>query len=341
MNILGIESSCDETAAAVVSGGRSGPPRVRSSVVASQVAMHRPYGGVVPEIASREHIRFVTSVVERALRGAKIPLKRVDAVAATAGPGLPGSLLVGLTAGKALAWLAEKPFIAVNHIEAHIWAAFLDRPSLRPPLLALVASGGHTELVLMRRLASFEVIGRTRDDAAGEAYDKVAKLLGLGYPGGPAIERAARTARREVRLPVARMKDGSMDFSFSGLKTAVANARGPEGGPGKLAAGFQRAVIGALVAGAERALGQTGARTLVLAGGVAANAALRGAMAELARKRGAVLVAPPIDLCTDNAAMIACAGWFMAREGTRMPLSTPAAPGWNTGARPAAEGAAA
>ncbi len=331
MHILGIETSCDETAAAVVSTSPSAlrRPRLRSSVVASQMALHRPFGGVVPEIASRSHIRFITEVIGQALAKARLPLKRIDVVAATAGPGLPGSLLVGLTAAKALSYLLHKPFLAVNHIEAHIYAAFLEKPSLKPPLLALVVSGGHTELIAMQRHGQFRILGRTRDDAAGEAYDKVAKLMKLGYPGGPRLERLARRARRAVKLPVARMKDGSLDFSFSGLKTAVALAQVND--RAALAAGFQQAVIAALVHRTRAALAANHAKTLVLAGGVAANLALRRSFERLAKDVRVSLVVPPASLCTDNAAMIACAGWYQARRGHRSRLSTPARADWAAG----------
>jgi len=330
--ILGIESSCDETAAAVVATvpGR-GNPRLLSSIVASQMAVHRPYGGVVPELASRSHIRFITEVVDAALTKARIPLRRLDGVAATAGPGLAGSLLVGLTSGKALAFLLRKPFLAVNHIEAHIYAAFLESPGLRPPLLALVASGGHTELIAMPRHGVFTILGRTRDDAAGEAYDKVAKLLGLGFPGGPRLEKFARRATSADRLPVARMKDGSLNFSFSGLKTAVANLAPGSRDRAGLAAGFQQAVIAALVGQTRVALDRSRARTLVLAGGVAANAAVRAAFQRLTAERRIGLAIPSMPLCTDNAAMIACAGWFRARAGRRDSLAVSAVADWDAG----------
>jgi N6-L-threonylcarbamoyladenine synthase len=299
--------------------------------VASQVAVHRPYGGIVPELASRSHIRFVTGVTDAALHKAGMKLEDVDAVAATAGPGLPGSLLVGLTFAKALAWMAGKPFVAVNHVEAHVYSAFLTEPRLRPPLLALVASGGHTDLIRMPRIGAFTVIGRTRDDAAGEAYDKVAKLVGLGYPGGPALERLARKGVHPASLPVARMKDGSLDFSFSGLKTAVASAVPTASSRASLAAGFQRAVIGALVGRTREALRRAPARALVLAGGVAANGAIRTAFRALAGEEGIRLVLPPVSLCTDNAAMVACAGWYKARRGDFAPLTTGAFPNWRAG----------
>ena len=344
---MGIESSCDETAAAVVSGRGASEraPHLLSSVVASQVALHRPFGGIVPELASRSHIRFVTEVVAEALRKARLDLDDIDVVAATAGPGLPGSLLVGLTFAKALSWMARKPFVAVNHVEAHVYSTFLAAPDLRPPLLALVASGGHTDLIRMPRPGAFTVIGRTRDDAAGEAYDKVAKLLGLGYPGGPALERMARKASRRhglaaargTPLPVARMKDGSLDFSFSGLKTAVANAAPRARSAAGLALGFQEAVIGALVGRAREALRAQEAlrgpkvRALVLAGGVAANGAIRKAFTALAVEAGVRLVLPPLPLCTDNAAMVACAGWYKARKHSFAPLTAGAHANWRAG----------
>ena len=331
--ILGIESSCDETAAAVVTDGPRGP-RLLSSVVASQMAVHRPYGGVVPELASRSHIRFITEVIEGAIKRSRVSLGRIDAVAATAGPGLPGSLLVGLTAGKAMAFLLAKPFIAGNHTEAHIYSAFLGEPGLRPPLLALVASGGHTELIAMPKIGVFRILGRTRDDAAGEAYDKVGKLLGLGYPGGPGVERLARGARTATRLPVAHMKDGSLDFSFSGLKTAVRLAVPATKGRAAraaLAAGFERAVEEALAGRARDALRSTKARTLVLAGGVAANGALRDRLRAMTAELGVRLVVPAPALCTDNAAMIAAAGWFLAKRRRFSPLDTPADSGWEAG----------
>ncbi len=333
MHVLGVETSCDETAAAVVStSGATGSPKLRSSVVATQIAQHRPFGGIVPEIASRSHIRFITGVMAQALAKSRIPIAKITVIAATSGPGLPGSLLVGLTAAKALAYLLHKPFIAINHIEAHIYAAFLENPSLSPPLLALVVSGGHTELIYMKRHGSFRILGRTRDDAAGEAFDKVAKLLGLGYPGGPRIERLARRGNargRAIRMPVARMKDGSLDFSFSGLKTAVALA--PKHDRAGLAAGFQEAVFAALDRHTRSAIAQTRAKTLVLAGGVAANGALRNRLQRVAAECRVALAIPPVALCTDNGAMIACAGWFKARRRGWSSLAAPAHAGWQAG----------
>jgi len=331
MYILGIESSCDETAAAVVLARKGASPKLISSAVSSQVAVHRPYGGIVPELASRSHIRFITEVIAKALRDARLSPNNVDAVAATAGPGLPGSLLVGLTAGKAFAWLMHKPFVAVNHTEAHISAAFLQDPRLRPPLLALVASGGHTELILMKKHGSFEILGRTRDDAAGEAYDKVARLLKIPYPGGPGVEKMAGKSQTTFRLPIAKMKNGSLDFSFSGLKTAVAMSLTKTSDRGAIARGFQTAVIGALVMQTREAIHSTGAKKLILAGGVAANSALRQAFAQLATSEKIRLVIPQMTLCTDNAAMIACAGWFRLMRGHRTPLSASSDPSWTAG----------
>ena len=330
MNILGIESSCDETAAAVVTDG----PRLLSSVVASQIKYHRPFGGVVPEIASRNHIRFITDVIDKALKKSRLDLSKIDGIAATGGPGLPGSLLVGSSAGKALSYLTGKPFLAVNHIEAHIYAAFLEDSKLKPPLLALVVSGGHTELIAMKKHGDFRILGRTRDDAAGEAYDKVAKLIGLGYPGGPRLEKLARRGRGGLRLPVARMKDGSLDFSFSGLKTAVSNLRKGCPGRAEVAAGFQQAVIAALRAKTMAALETFQAPSLVLAGGVAANSALRRSLADLAKQCGVAFITPRIQFCTDNAAMTAVAGWYRMRKGQRMSLDTPTIPNWVIGSDP-------
>ncbi len=332
---MGIETSCDETAAAVVVSdpARPGRPRLVSSIVASQMAMHRPFGGIVPEIASRAHIRFVTDVMGRALEAARLAAADLDVVAATAGPGLPGSLLVGLSAGKALAYLFRRPFVAVNHIEAHIYSAFLAEPDLEPPLLALVVSGGHTDLISMPRHGTFKIHGRTRDDAAGEAFDKVAKMMSLGYPGGPALERIAGKAKRAVKLPVARMKDGSLDFSFSGLKTAVANALPRARSRGEVARGFQQAVLAALSARTVELLGRERLPVLVLAGGVAANRALRRHFALLTGKLRVRLVVPEFSLCTDNAAMVACAGWFLARSGARSRLSAPAVSSWGAGSK--------
>lgn len=314
MNVLGIETSCDETAAAVVADGRI----VRSSVVSSQIDLHARYGGVVPEIAGRAHVELLMPAVADALAGAGI--ERPDAVAATCGPGLVGSLLVGLSAAKAMSMSWNVPFVGVNHLEGHLFAPVIEEPSLSWPLVVLLVSGGHTLLVLAREPGDYRLLGQTLDDAAGEAFDKVARFLGLGYPGGPAIDRVAREGDPTAfALPRALM-DGSYDFSFSGLKTAVVRTveRHPEAATADLAASFQAAVVDVLVAKAAKAVADTGAAGLCLGGGVAANSLLRANAPE------AVPVPtylPSLAMCTDNAAMVAAAGsWRLAHDGPS-PLS--------------------
>ena len=324
--ILGIESSCDETAAAVLEDGR----RLRSTVVASQVEVHAPYGGIVPELASRRHIEVITPVIQRALADAGIGLDDVGAVAVTAGPGLVGSLLVGVSVAKAIAYSRKLPLVAVNHLEGHIAAAHLDAPNLAHPFVALVVSGGHTHLYHVPAECTYRQLGRTRDDAAGEAFDKVAKLLSLGYPGGPVIEREAEGGdARAIAFPRASVGDGSLDFSFSGLKTSVVHylkgfgpgAR-PAGVPGPqevrdICASFQQAAVDMLVERLMRAAREIGVERLVVAGGVACNGALRRALKVEADAEGFDLFIPPPGLCTDNAAMIAAAGAVRLRRGER------------------------
>jgi N6-L-threonylcarbamoyladenine synthase len=314
MNLLGIETSCDETAAAVVAEGRV----VRSSVVSSQIDLHARYGGVVPEIAGRAHVELLMPAVAEALAGAGI--ERPDAVAATYGPGLIGSLLVGLSAAKALAMSWDVPFVGVNHLEGHLFAPVIEEPALEWPLVVLLVSGGHTLLVLAKGPGHYRLLGQTIDDAAGEAFDKVARFLGLGYPGGPAIDRVAKEGDPTAfRLPRALM-DGGYDFSFSGLKTAVVRTveRHPDAATADLAASFQAAVVEVLVAKAAKAVRDLGAAGLCLGGGVAANSLLR------ARAPEAVDVptyVPSLAMCTDNAAMVAAAGaWRLANDGPS-PLS--------------------
>jgi N6-L-threonylcarbamoyladenine synthase len=323
MQILGIESSCDETAAAVVEDG----VRVRSDVVASQVELHARYGGVVPEVASRQHLLQITPVVERALADAGTTLGELDALAVTYGPGLMGSLMVGVNAAKAMAYAAGLPLIGVHHLEGHTYAAWLqyEDPATDPgfPLVVLIASGAHTDLMLMRGHGDYVVLGRTRDDAAGEAFDKAARILGLGFPGGPAIQHVAEGVRPRTAFPRAWLGK-SLDFSFSGLKTALlhrAQERGvyppPEGGAdsptvAELAAAFQESVVDVIATKAVRAVHMHGARGLVLGGGVSANAMLRQEVQ--ARSPVPVLIPAP-KLCTDNAAMIAAAAYFRARRG--------------------------
>ncbi len=310
MLVLGIETSCDETAAGVVADGRD----MRSNVIASQAAVHARYGGIVPEVASRHHIEAMLPVVKAALAEAKCRPADLDAVAVTAGPGLSGSLLVGLNTAKALAYGWDKPLIGVNHLEGHIYANWLpeaDPPSL--PAVVLIVSGGHSELLLAEAPGVYHLFGRTRDDAAGEAFDKAARVLGLGFPGGPAIERAAREAGpKPPRLPRAWL-GGSNDFSFSGLKTAVARVAATSDAPRPdIAAGFQTAVIDVLTRKAVNVAKESGAGSILLSGGVAANGPLR----ELMRERSPVPVfVPPPVLCTDNGAMIAAAAHFCAEAG--------------------------
>ena len=324
--ILGIETSCDETAGAVVEDGG----RVLSSVVASQVEVHAPYGGIVPELASRRHLEVILPVLTRTLQDAGVGLADLTAVAVTAGPGLVGSLLVGVSAAKAIAYCRRLPLVAVNHLEGHIAAARLEWPQIVHPFVALVVSGGHTHLYHVPAECQYRLLGRTRDDAAGEAFDKVAKLLNLGYPGGPLIEReAARGNPRAIPFPRAVCSDGSLDFSFSGLKTAVVHhlkGYGPTGRAGEapgdaevrdICASFQEAAVDMLVERLMRAAQEGGVGRLVVAGGVACNGALRRALKAEAEAEGFELYLPAPALCTDNAAMIAAAGAVRYRRGER------------------------
>jgi N6-L-threonylcarbamoyladenine synthase len=316
MKVLGIETSCDETAAAVVEDGRV----LLSNVVASQVDLHARYGGVVPEVASRKHLESILPVIETALSEAGCRLEDIDAVAATVGPGLSGALLVGVNVAKAIVFAYRIPLVAVSHLEAHIYANWIEtngavRSEPQFPLLALIVSGGHTELVLMDGHGRYRELGRTRDDAAGEAFDKVARLLELGFPGGPAIERAAAGAQPSLRLPRAWLP-GTYDFSFSGLKTAVLRIAGEQAGRdlpvGGLAASFQEAVVDVLVAKTVRAAREERVRQILLAGGVAANSALRSA---LANASPVPVRMPPLFLCTDNAVMVAASGYYRLQRG--------------------------
>ncbi len=326
---LGIETSCDETAAAVVVGGGD----IRSSVVASQVDVHATFGGVVPELASRAHLEVLTAVVQRALEDAGLEFEApeapaIDAVAATVGPGLVGSLLVGVSEAKALALAWELPFVGVNHLEGHLFAALLDHHDLPWPLVVLLVSGGHTVLVSMDGPGSYRQLGQTLDDAAGEAFDKVARFLGLGYPGGPAIEAAAASGDpRAFAFPRAMLDEG-LDLSFSGLKTAVVHAvrRSPEASNADVAASFQQAVVDVLVAKALRGAEAARAGGLCLAGGVAANGLLRNTLSAACEELGLPVYMPSLAMCTDNAAMVAAAGWFQLRQRGPSPLDTGAQP---------------
>jgi N6-L-threonylcarbamoyladenine synthase len=328
--ILGIETSCDETSAAVLVNGQV----LKSHIISSQVGTHQKYGGVVPEIASREHCLHIQGVVQQALDEAGVDFRDLSAIAVTYGPGLVGSLLVGVAAAKAMAYAAEIPLIAVNHLEGHIYANLLEHPDLEFPLLALLVSGGHTNLILFRGHLDYKVLGRTRDDAAGEAFDKVARTLGLGYPGGPYIQKAATEGDQSAwDFPRAMLEPKSLDFSFSGLKSAVLNTlntakmKGLVLNNNDLAASFQAAVIDVLVQKSIRALEQNPVQTFALAGGVAANAVLREALTKELTKRDVRLIYPSPVHCTDNGAMVAAAGYYRYLAGEYASWKLNAVPG--------------
>ncbi len=344
--ILGIETSCDETAAAVLEDGRT----VRSSVVSTQIDLHARYGGVVPELAGRAHLERLVPVIAEALEQAGLPSASanrppgasgtrppsasanrppsIDAVAATCGPGLIGSLLVGLAGAKALALAWGVPFVGVNHLEGHLFASLLEAPDLGFPLVVLLVSGGHTILVLMEGPGQYRLLGQTIDDAAGEAYDKVARFLGLGYPGGPAIDRMAKEGDPTAFAFPRALSNGGYDFSFSGLKTSVVRTveRHPEAATVDVAASFQQAVVDVLVAKARHAVRETGAKGLCLAGGVAANSLLRARTTQVCEEDGVASYLPSLAMCTDNAAMIAAAGWWRLQHDGASPWSLGADP---------------
>ena len=322
--VLAIETSCDETSAAVLLGGHE----VLSNVVSSQVDLHAVYGGVVPEIASRAHLELVLPVVDQAVREAGIAPERIDAVAATVGPGLIGALLVGVSTAKALALAWRVPFVGVNHMEAHLYAAFLEDPSLELPMVVLLVSGGHTLIISMEDHGRYRLLGQTIDDAAGEAFDKVARFLGLGYPGGPAIDAAALDGDPQaIAFPRAMMGDG-LDLSFSGLKTAVVTwvRKHPDELTADVAASFQEAVVDVLVAKARRAAAQVGAKAIAIGGGVAANSLLRERIVAACEADGRRAFVPSRAMCTDNAAMIAAAGWRRLLTDGPTPLDAGANP---------------
>lgn len=336
IKILAIESSCDETAAAVVVNGR----KVLSNIISSQIDIHTKFGGVVPEVASRKHIEAISLVVEEALQKAGVTLDDIDAVGVTYGPGLVGALLVGVQYAKGLAYAIKKPLIGVNHIEGHISANFIQYETLEPPFVCLVVSGGHTFIVYMKDYGDFEVMGETRDDAAGEAFDKVARAIGLGYPGGPKIDKLAKEGNPEaIKFPRANFHEASLDFSFSGLKSAVLNylnsmeMKKEAVNRADVAASFQKAVVDVLVSNAMEACKIKRADEIAVAGGVAANSALRAAALAEGKKRNIKVLFPEFILCTDNAAMIGSAAYFEYLKGRRAPLDLNAIPNLKLGER--------
>jgi N6-L-threonylcarbamoyladenine synthase len=336
IKILAVESSCDETAAAVIENGR----KVLSNVIYSQIDLHTLYGGVVPEIASRKHIEKINPVIEQALSDAGVGLKELDAVAVTYGPGLVGPLLVGVSAAKSLAYAAGLPLIGVHHIEGHVSANFLEHPDLEPPFLCLIVSGGHTHLVIMKDYGEYEILGRTHDDAAGEAYDKVARAIGLGYPGGPKIDKVAKEGDpKAIAFPRAKVDDCPYDFSFSGLKSAVLNylnqaeMKGEEINRNDVAASFQAAVVDVLVDKTMHAAKEYGFKKVALAGGVASNSALRAGMKAACEKRGLEMIYPSPIYCTDNAAMIGAAAYYEFLKGNFSGLDLNAIPNLRLGER--------
>ncbi len=324
MKILAIESSCDETAAAVVENGTN----VLSNVINTQIDLHKAFGGVVPEVASRKHIENISDVIDTALSDAKLCLNEVDAVAVTYGPGLVGALLVGVSTAKALAFTAKKPLIPVHHIKGHICANYIEHPDFKPPFICLVASGGHSHIVYVKDLNTYEVLAKTSDDAAGEAFDKVSRVLGLGYPGGPAIQECAKKGNPEaVRFPRVNMGDSGFDFSFSGVKTAVINyihnaeQKGLEVNKADIAASFQNAVTDVLSGHLIECAKKHGAIRIALAGGVAANEPLRVRCEKLAKENAMEFVCPSMKFCTDNAAMIGCAAYYEYKSGNVADMS--------------------
>ena len=326
---LAIESSCDETSAAVLRGGR----QILSNIISTQIPIHQKFGGVVPEIASRKHIVNIMPVIDEALRKAEIELKDINQVAVTYGPGLVGALLVGVSAAKSLAFSLDVPLIGVNHLEGHIFANFLSNPDLKPPFMALVVSGGHTSLVHVKDYNNFSLMGQTRDDAAGEAFDKVARVMGLPYPGGPQIDKLAKEGNPyAIDFPKALQDKGNYEFSFSGLKSAVLNylnsmkLKGIEINKADVAASFQNTVIEVLIGKALDAVAETKCDTLVLAGGVAANSSLEARLRAAAEKKGINFCYPDKILCTDNAAMIACRGYYQSLAGKKSDLYLNAVP---------------
>lgn len=334
--ILAIESSCDETAAAVVVDGR----KVKSNIIYSQIELHKLYGGVVPEIASRKHVEKINQVIQSAIDEANVTWDDIDAIAVTYGPGLVGALLVGVSAAKALAYAKKKPLVGVHHIEGHIAANYIENAELEPPFMCMVASGGHSHLVYVKDYNRFEIVGRTRDDAAGEAFDKVARAIGLGYPGGPKIDKLAQEGNpKAIDFPRAFMENTPYDFSFSGLKSAVLNylnsceMKNIEINRADVAASFQQAVVDVLTDNSVRAAKAYGCDRLTLAGGVASNSSLRDSMRQACEENGLKFYHPSPIFCTDNAAMIGVAGYYEFINGTRHGLDLNAVPNLKIGER--------
>lgn len=334
--ILAIESSCDETAASVIKNGRT----VLSNIISSQIALHTLYGGVVPEIASRKHMEQINQVVEEAMKEAQVTWEDITAIGVTYGPGLVGALLVGVSAAKAIAYARKLPLVGVHHIEGHISANYIENKDLEPPFMCLVVSGGHTHLVLVKEYGQYEIIGRTRDDAAGEAYDKVARAVGLGYPGGPKVDKLAKEGNpHAIEFPRAQVDGAPYDFSFSGLKSAVLNylnsceMKKEEINRADLVASFQNAVVESLVSRAISATKEYGLNKLAIAGGVASNSALRSALIEQCEKNGIHFFSPSPIYCTDNAAMIGCAAYYEYLNGTRHGWDLNAVPNLKLGER--------
>lgn len=320
--ILGIESSCDETSVAIVKNGRE----VLSNVINTQISIHELYGGVVPEIASRNHVQNISPVMKEALKEANIKIEDVDAIACTYGPGLVGALLVGVSYAKALSYAANKPLIGTNHIQGHIAANYITYKDLKPPFLTLLISGGNTQLVLVKDYTEFEILGKTKDDAVGEAFDKIARVIGLGYPGGPKMDKLAQEGTPNIELPKVHVE--GLDFSFSGLKTAIINLhhKTPDINKADLAASFEKDVADILLENTKRAVKQTNIRKIALAGGVSANSYIRHAFKELEEKEKIAVYYPELKLCTDNAAMIASAGYYNYLQGNFSDLKLNAVP---------------
>lgn len=334
--ILAIESSCDETAAAVVKNGRE----ICSNIISSQIELHKLYGGVVPEIASRKHIEKINQVIEEALDAAGVTLDDLDAVGVTYGPGLVGALLVGVAEAKAISYARKLPLVGVHHIEGHVSANYIEHPDLEPPFMCLIVSGGHTHLVIVKDYGEFEILGRTRDDAAGEAFDKVARAIGLGYPGGPKIDKLSKEGNpTAIRFPKAKIEDGPYDFSFSGVKSAVLNhlnhcrMQNLKIREADIAASFQKAVVDTLVEKAVKAAGEYKMDKLAIAGGVASNGSLRAAMGRACEKAGLRFYYPSPIYCTDNAAMIGVAAYYEYKKGTRHGWDLNAVPNLKLGER--------